>query len=63
MADMRRVRLTNAALENGVNTSTYFYENFRYFLQGKTPMNVRVEVANSWVTADSNVTIDYSDKE
>ena len=54
MAEFRRVELTKDARERGL-TSTYHYENQDYFLSGVTQLNVRQEVAGSWITADSNV--------
>ena len=59
MAEMRQVRLVTAAtnqLGNG-GSSTYHYENRKYVLVGRTPLAVNLEVANAWVSADSNVEI------
>lgn len=57
MADMRRVRLTTAAVNNQVISSTYHYENRKYVLYGKEVKPVNLEIANAWVSADSNVEI------
>lgn len=55
MADMRKIRMVTAALNNGVLSSTYSYENRTYTLRNKDIMNVNLEIANAWITADSNV--------
>lgn len=57
MAEMRKVRLTSAALGNGVNSSVYHFENRDYVLTGKNTLPVDLVVANGWVSADSNVEI------
>lgn len=54
MPEMRRVRLSNNARNQGL-TSTYNYENKRYFLDFNTQLNVNEEIANSWISADANV--------
>lgn len=54
MAEFRKVELTRDARDRGL-TSTYHYDNLDYFLSGVNILNVRQEVAASWISADSNV--------
>lgn len=63
MPEMRKVILTDAACAIAGTTSTYWYENKRYFLKDRNYVVCNLEVANSWVSADANVTIMPSDKE
>jgi len=59
-SDLVRVQLSEGARKAKGHeplTSTFFFENKRYFLQVAHPVVVERSVANAWKTADSNVSI------
>lgn len=60
MAEFRKVQIhPDGRVKSGKETptSTYYFNNLRYFLQGSRPLSVPLEVANAWIAADSNVAI------
>lgn len=54
---MRKVQLSENAKSRGVNLSTFAYENKSYRIEGPQSRSVRSEIADAWVSADSNVVI------
>lgn len=55
--EFRRVELSKAARENGVNNSTYQFNNLTYRLYAGQELNVPQEVATAWTAADANVVL------